>query len=39
MKVVVFTAIGIQSGRKFVILAKDFEIDLMLFLDIDRRMR
>ena len=38
MQVVLFTAIGIQSGRKLVILAKDFKFDLMLFLDIDTRM-
>ena len=38
MKVVVFTAIGIQSGRKFVVLAKEFKFDLVLFLDIDMRM-
>ena len=38
MNVVLFTAIGIQSGRKFVILANDFKFDLMLFLDIDKGM-
>ena len=39
MKVVLFIIkTAIQSGRKFVILAKDFKFDLMLFLDIDTRM-
>ena len=38
MKVVLFNAIGMKAGRKFVIVPKDFEFDLMLFLDIDKRM-
>ena len=33
-----FNAIGIKAGAKFVIVAKDFKFDLMLFLDIDKRM-
>ena len=38
MKVVLFTAIRIQAGRKFLILANDFKFDIVLFLDIDKRM-
>ena len=30
--------LSIQSGHKFLILAKDFKFDLMLFLDVDTRM-
>ena len=38
MKVVLFTAIGIQAGRNLWILANDFKFDIMLFLDIDKRL-
>ena len=38
MKVVLFTAIGIQAIRRFWILANDFKFDIMLFLDIDKRL-
>ena len=38
MKVVLFNAIGIKAGAKFVIISKDFLFDLMLFLGIDKRM-
>ena len=38
MKVVLFHAMGIKAGCKFVILAKDFKFDLIMFLDIDKKM-
>ena len=38
MKVVLFNAIGIKAGCKFVIEGKDFKFDLMLFLDIDKNV-
>ena len=38
MKVVLFNAIRIKDGGKFLILAKDFKFDLMLFLDIDENV-
>ena len=38
MKVVLFNAIGMKAGRKFVIVGKDFKFDIMLILDIDKRM-
>ena len=30
--------LAVKAGGKFVIVSKDFKFDLMLFLDIDKRM-